>query len=199
MASTTQPLFFESPAGFAAWLEENQASADEILVGFKKRSTGLPSMTWEESVDVALCLGWIDGARKSFDAGSYTIRFTPRRPNSIWSRKNLNRVKELISAGEMLPSGMAAYEARDESRSEKYSYEQSKAVMPVAYENRLRESAEAWDFFSAQPPSYRKPVIWWVISAKREETRLKRLDTLIADSAKGQRLDMLSPGSRKEG
>ncbi|MGH9388500.1 MAG: YdeI/OmpD-associated family protein [Vicinamibacteria bacterium] len=176
--------FFETPAHFRKWLEANHEKASELWVGFYKVG-GKPSITWHESVREALSFGWIDGVRKSVDEGSYTIRFSPRKPSSVWSAINVRIAKELIEEGRMLPAGLRAFEARKENRSGIYSYENRPQTLPDAYEKKLRKNGAAWKTFQAQPPWYRRTVTWWVVSAKKEETRLKRLEQLIADSAKG--------------
>jgi uncharacterized protein YdeI (YjbR/CyaY-like superfamily) len=180
--------YFKSPAEFRIWLEENHASAQELWVGYYKKSSQQPSMTWPESVDEALCFGWIDGIRKSVDDLRYTIRFTPRRRGSIWSAVNINRARELSDKGLMKPAGVAAFDARKGNRSGIYSYEQRSANFDAPYEKRLSQNKAAWDFFYAQPPSYRKAIAWWVVSAKQEATRLKRLEKLIEHSANRKRL-----------
>jgi uncharacterized protein YdeI (YjbR/CyaY-like superfamily) len=183
-----RPRYFASIAEFRAWLEEHHDSADELVVGFHKRATGKPSMTWSDAVDEALCFGWIDSIRKSVDADRYTNRFTPRRPNSIWSQKNIARFRELEAAGRVALPGKRAFEARDEARTRQYSFEQEKANFTREQARTFRANEKAWAFFQAQPPSYRKPATWWVISAKKEETRARRLATLIDDSAHGRRI-----------
>ena len=185
-----EPLYFPSPTHFRAWLREHHATARELLVGFHKKSCGEPSITWPESVDAALCFGWIDGVRKNVDSTRYTIRFTPRRPTSIWSKVNIDRVRELIELGLMQPAGLKAFAQRTDEKSAIYSYEQRKnAALGTAYEQTFRKNRKAWDFFQAQAPSYRRVCSWWVISAKQAETRLRRLTQLIDSSAKGRRLD----------
>jgi uncharacterized protein YdeI (YjbR/CyaY-like superfamily) len=193
-----EPQFFATPQEFRAWLEEHHATAPEVLVGYYKKHTGRPTMTWTQSVREALCFGWIDGIRRSLGDESSTIRFTPRRPNSNWSALNLRHVEELIREGRMTPAGLAAYEARKPERTGVYSYEQRHlARLEPEHEERFRADPKAWEFFEAQPPGYRQTAIYWVVSAKREETRSRRLDTLIGDSAAGRRLDQLtSPGRR---
>jgi uncharacterized protein YdeI (YjbR/CyaY-like superfamily) len=183
--------FFATPAAFRAWLEQHHATADELWVGLYKKGSGRPSLTWPESVDEALCFGWIDGIRKSIDDDSYRIRFTPRRPGSIWSSVNVRRAQELIDAGRMRPSGLEAFARRREDRARQYSFEQGQVSLGDEFEAEFRANASAWAFFEAQPPSYRKTATWWVISAKREETRRRRLTTLIDDSAAGQRIGPL--------
>jgi uncharacterized protein YdeI (YjbR/CyaY-like superfamily) len=182
-----KPTFFSDPSKFRKWLEKNHDKEQELLVGFYKKGSGKPSITWPESVDEALCFGWIDGVRKSIDDESYTIRFTPRKPGSIWSVVNIGKVKELTKKGLMHPAGLAAFEKRKEHKSAVYSFEQ-KEISLGDYEKQLKANKKAWSFWTAQPPSYRKAASWWVISAKQETTRLKRLSTLIADCEAGQRI-----------
>jgi uncharacterized protein YdeI (YjbR/CyaY-like superfamily) len=191
---TAEPIFFATPADFRDWLDRHHETESELLVGFYRKDTGKPSITWPESVDEALCVGWIDGIRRSRDAESYTIRFTPRKPRSIWSAINIARVAELTREGRMKPAGLRAFEALSADRSKIYSYEQrQQADLPEEMLARFHSNAEAWAFFESQPPGYRRTAIWWVVSAKKEETRWKRLDTLIADSAAGERLAHLRP------
>ncbi len=188
-----EPLFFESPDAFRRWLESNGESATELWAGYCKRATGRPSMTWPESVDQALCFGWIDGIRKSLGEEAYAIRFTPRKRGSNWSTVNIARVGELTALGLMKPAGLAAFAARDDERSGVYSYERDKAALEPEQEARLRADAEAWRFWEAQRPSYRRVASWWVVSAKRPETRHRRLERLIADSARGVRIAAAVP------
>ena len=166
-------------------------------VGFYKKSTGVPSITWPESVDAALCYGWIDGLRIRIDEERYAIRFTPRKPGSHWSDVNIKRGKELMEAGLMHPEGLAAYQNRKEKRSRRASYEQKKVVLDTAYERQLKANPKAWDFFQSLPPSVQKTTIWWVMSAKKEETRVKRLEVLIQCSAEGKRIPPLKWSERK--
>ncbi len=176
--------FFATPSAWRAWLEEHHAESEELWVGLYKRDSGKPSITWPEAVDGALCFGWIDGLRKSVDTISYKIRFTPRKPRSIWSAINVKRAMELSSLGLMHPAGLAAFQKRDEKRSAIYAYEQRKdAKLPSAYEKQFRANKAAWKFFQAQAPWYRRTATYQVVSAKKEETRLKRLASLIEDSA----------------
>lgn len=182
------PIFFETPADFRAWLAENHATAECLLVGFHKKGTGRPSMTWPESVDEALCFGWIDGVRKGIDAEGYTIRFTPRKAGSIWSSVNVRKIQELTELGRMQAAGLAAFQARKEDRSGIYSHEQEDVEMPEPYLGLLRDNTAAWEFYEKQPLSYRKAVNWWVASAKKQETRRKRLDSLMAYSARAERV-----------
>ncbi len=180
--------YFKSANDFRRWLEKNHATAQELWVGYYKKNSEQPSITWPESVDEALCFGWIDGIRKSVDDLRYTIRFTPRRRGSIWSAVNIKRAQELIDKDLMKPSGMAAFDARKENRSGIYSYEQRSANLDGPYENKLKQNKAAWDSFYAQPPSYRKAIGWWIVSAKQEATRQKRLQKLIEVSANKKRL-----------
>jgi uncharacterized protein YdeI (YjbR/CyaY-like superfamily) len=188
-----EPTFFETPAELRAWLDRHHESETELWVGFHRKASGRPSITWPEAVDEALCVGWIDGVRKSVDEQSYKIRFTPRKPASNWSSVNIGRVAELTAQGRMRPAGVAAFERRSEARSGIYSYEQRKeARLDPAQEREFRAHPEAWSFFEAQPQGYRRTATWWVVSAKREATRAKRLATLIDDSASGRRLRHLT-------
>lgn len=184
--------FFESPAAFARWLRRHHRTAAELWVGYYKRGTGRPSLTWPESVKEALRFGWIDGLRKSIDAESYRIRFTPRRPRSNWSRVNLRFVEELIAEGRMEPAGLAAYEARSAHRSGVYTYEQGGEDAEERVTRALRRNRAAWAFFQARPPWYRRTSARWVMSARREETRQRRLAVLIADSARGRTIGPLT-------
>jgi uncharacterized protein YdeI (YjbR/CyaY-like superfamily) len=194
-----KPLFFSTPAFFRDWLEKHHNKQQEVLVGFHKKGSGKPSITWPESVDAALCFGWIDGVRKSLGDDSYTIRFTPRKPRSTWSAVNIKRVAELKKMGLMHPAGLKAFEKRADDKSAIYSYEQrKKASLGEEYEKQFRVRKKAWDFFQAQPAWYRRTASWWVISAKKEETRLKRLTTLIEDSERGRTIAPLTrPGKSR--
>jgi uncharacterized protein YdeI (YjbR/CyaY-like superfamily) len=192
-----EPTFFAAPSAFRAWLEEHHERARELWVGFYKKGSGKPSITWPEAVDEALCFGWIDGVRKGIDDVSYTIRFTPRKARSIWSSVNVKRAEELARLGLMRPAGLSAFEARAAERSGIYAYEQRNAAeLAEEYERRFRANRAAWDFFQAQAASYRRTAIWWVVSAKREETRLKRLAALIDDSAHGRTIRPLTRPTR---
>ncbi len=177
--------FFSTPAAWRAWLEAHHGDTQELWVGFYKRASGRPSITWKEAVDGALCFGWIDGVRKSIDKISYKIRFTPRKPRSTWSAINLKRATELAGMGMLHPAGKAAFEKRSSERTATYSYEQRKrAKLPASYEKKFRANAAAWEFFQSQARWYRRTSAYWVISAKREPTRVKRLDQLIHDSSR---------------
>jgi uncharacterized protein YdeI (YjbR/CyaY-like superfamily) len=185
--------FFPSPSAWRAWLEEHHAEATELWVGLYKRDSGRPSITWPEAVDGALCFGWIDGLRKSVDGISYKIRFTPRKPRSIWSAVNVKRAKELSATGLMHPAGLAAFQKREGKRSEIYSYEQrTGAKLPAVYEKTFRTHKTGWTFFQAQAPWYRRTSSWWVISAKKEETKLKRLAALIEHSERQRPIPQLT-------
>src|SRR5688572_13043527 len=181
-----KPEFFETPAALRKRLRS--IKDDELWVGFYKKGSGKPSITWPESVDEALCVGWIDGIRKSLDEDRYTIRFTPRRAGSNWSLVNIGRVAELEKAGRMRPAGRRAFQDRDEERARRYSYEQRTAKLAAAYEKKLKAVPKAWEFFRAQAPWYQRTMGLWVMSAKQEATRMRRLDRLIADSARGERI-----------
>jgi uncharacterized protein YdeI (YjbR/CyaY-like superfamily) len=183
-----EPTFFETPTKLRAWLQKHHGVATELWVGFYKKESGQPSISWPESVDEALCFGWIDGIRKSIDKSQYQIRFSPRKPGSIWSAVNIRRVSELMESGRMMPAGLRAFERRRENRIGRYSYEQRSDRLEEAYEAKVKLHPKAWQFWSAQPPSYRKASAWWVVSAKKEETRLRRLEQLIELSAREQRI-----------
>jgi uncharacterized protein YdeI (YjbR/CyaY-like superfamily) len=193
-----KPTFFATPQEFRAWLEDNHETATELLVGLHKKGSGKPSITWPESVEEALCFGWIDGVRRSLDHESYTIRFSPRKPNSTWSRVNLEKVEELRRRERMRPAGLRVYEERREAKTGVYSYEQREAAeLPAEYEERLRANRAAWDFWTARPPWYRRAAVWWVVSAKKEETRERRLARLIEDSASGRTVPPLTPPGKR--
>lgn len=193
-----KPRFFKTADAFRAWLEAHHESSAELLVGFHKKGSGKPSITWPESVDEALCFGWIDGVRRSLDDDSYTIRFTPRKARSVWSAVNIARAQELERSGRMQPAGLRAFERRSQARSQIYSYEQrDEAVLDRAAERQFRANAVAWAFFQTQPPWYRRTAIYWVMTAKKAETRIKRLATLIDDSANARRLKQLSRPAKR--
>jgi len=192
-AKERQPKFFSSPEDWRAWLEQNHADEQELWVGFYKRDSGRPSITWPEAVDGALCYGWIDGLRKSIDAVSYRIRFTPRKPRSIWSAINIKRAGELSKLGLMRPAGSAAFEKRNADRSAIYAYEQRRtAKLPADFEKQFRANRDAWTFFQSQPPWYRRTSTYWLISAKKPETRRKRLAILIDCSARKRNIPSLT-------
>jgi len=183
-----KPKFFKTPSDFRKWLAAHHDSKTELWVSYYKKDSGKASITWPQSVDEALCFGWIDGIRKNIDEVSYKIRFTPRKQRSTWSAVNIKRVAELTEQGLMQKHGLEAFAARREYRSGIYSYEQRSPEMPAQYAKQMKKNATAWKFFQAQPPSYRKALNWWVLSAKREETRLKRLEKVIEESAGGRRV-----------
>lgn len=182
-----KPKYFATPGEFRAWLEKHHSSESELWVGFHKKGSGTPSITWPESVDQALCFGWIDGIRKSIDEDRYMIRFTPRKPKSNWSTVNIKRVAELTKLGLMNEAGLKVFNAREAKR--EYSYEQTRATpFSPQLEKAFRAQKKAWAFFEAQPPGYRKTLMFWVMSAKREETQRSRLEKLIEASAAGKRV-----------
>ena len=183
------PVFFKTPVDFRNWLEKNYKSENELLVGFYKKGSGKQSITWPESVDEALCFGWIDGVRKSLSEESYTIRFTPRKPNSIWSAVNINKMENLLAKGLVKPEGIAAYERRTEARSAVYSHERAQdAVLPQEMQAVFMKNTEAWEFFMKQAPSYRKVMLHHITTAKQEKTRQARFEQLLKASAEGRRV-----------
>lgn len=187
-----RPTFFATPAEFRRWLAAHHKSERELWVGFHKKASGRPSITWPESVDEALCFGWIDGVRRTIDAESYVIRFTPRKTGSTWSTVNTRRAEELQRAGRMKPAGRRAFEARDPEKSGIYLFEQrNNAKLTAEAAAQFKANHKAWSFFEKQPPGYRKTALWWVVSAKREDTRARRLETLIEDSAAARRIGLL--------
>lgn len=191
-AAPPKPKFFQTAGAFRQWLAANHESEAELLVGFHKKGTGKPTLTYQEALDEALCAGWIDGVRRSVNAESYSIRFTPRKPQSIWSAVNIKRVKELIEAGRMQPSGLAAFEKRDEKRSMTYSYERATATIDDELIATFKANAKAWKYYDAQPPGYKRVTAHWVTSAKRQETRERRLAILIEHCRKGERIPQLA-------
>lgn len=198
MVAPMKPRFFATPKSFRSWLEKYHATRSELLVGFYKRATGKRSITWPESVDEALCFGWIDGIRRSLSVEAYSIRFTPRRARSIWSAVNVARVRELDKLGKMTPAGARAFAARTPERTGVYSFERNAAAKLTKYEAaELERNAKAAAFFSAQAPWYRRTAIHWLISAKRAETRERRLGQLIAHSAKGETIPPLTRPTSK--
>lgn len=191
-----KPIFFTKPAELRAWLAANHATKTELFAGFWKRATGKPSLTWSEAVDQALCFGWIDGRLTSLGKEAHTIRFTPRRTTSNWSAINVRKVATLTKAGKMRPAGLRAFAARKPERTAIYSFERSvPAALTPADEKRLRANKAAAAYFDARPPWYRRAALHWVVSAKREETRQRRLAQLILDSAAGRTIRSLTrPG-----
>jgi len=195
-----KPTYFTTPMEFRAWLEKRHDEARELWVGFHKKGSSQASITWPQAVDEALCVGWIDGQRKGIDEENYAIRFTPRKPSSIWSAVNVRRVQELRDQGRMQRSGLEAFEERSRDRSGIYSYEQRKAgELDEAQLNRFRANRTAWEFFQAQAPSYQKAAVWWVITAKTEQTKLKRLAQLIDDSEHRRTVPPLTRRTPKRG
>ena len=191
MARTIKPAFFPESSDFRKWLQSHHKREPEIWVGYYKKGTGLPSISWPESVDQALCFGWIDGIRKGIDDVSYMIRFTPRKTVSHWSAVNIKRVKALTKTNLMKPSGLEAFGRRRKEKSAKASYEQDKVKLDRVYEKMLKANKKAWSYFKSTPPSYQKPCTWWVMSAKRESTRLRRLNVLISSSEKKETIPPL--------
>ena len=179
------PIFFASQSDFRKWLQKNHKKESEVLVGFYKVGSGKPSMTWSQSVDEALCFGWIDGVRKSIDNDSYQIRFTPRKPGSNWSEVNIKKIEELTKKGLMQPAGHAAFEKRIESKSGIYSFEKEETELTPDFKKQFKANKKAWEYFQTLAPSYRKISTHWVMSAKQESTRKKRLNQLITDSKVG--------------
>lgn len=192
-----QPTFFEAPEDFRKWLKKNHAKETELVVGFYKVGSGKPSITWPQSVDEALCYGWIDGVRKNIDADSYQIRFTPRKPGSIWSAINIKKIEELTAAGLMQPAGLEAYSKRAESKSKIYSYEKEPVALNKAYEKIFKTNKKAWKFFQSQPAWYQRVAIHRVMTAKQEATQLKRLEQLVKDSEAEKTIKELSYGKKK--
>ena len=184
--------FFKTQDAFHRWLSKNHGKAPELIVGFYKKDSGIKSITYPEALDEALCFGWIDGIRRNVDETSYCIRFTPRRKNSIWSNVNIAKVEVLKKAGKMAPAGLKVYEERNPEKSGIYSFENHPATLPPAYEKKLKANKKAWAFFSKQAPWYQRSAIFWVVSAKREETQKSRLETLLNDSANGKRIGPLT-------
>ncbi len=195
-SSASKPKFFATPAAFRAWLDAHHETEKELLVGFYKRGSGKQSITWPESVDEALCFGWIDGVRRSLGEDAYTIRFSPRKPTSIWSAINVDKVAQLKKRGKMRPAGLRAFALRTAERTGIYSFERNEAAkLTTSQAKALRANRKAQAFLDAQPPWYRRSAIHWVISAKREGTRERRLEQLIADSAAGKTIGPLTrPG-----
>ena len=191
------PQYFTSAARFRLWLEKNHATTAELWVGFYKKSSGRASITYQEALDEALCFGWIDGLRKTVDDDRYTIRFTPRKPSSNWSNVNIKRVDELIALGRVMPAGLAAFEARKPEKSGVYSYENRPRRLDAAYEKKFRANKKAWEFFQSQAPYYQRTACAWVMTAKKEETRLRRLVVLIEDSAQGRRIGVMKQSAKK--
>ena len=192
-----KPTFFDGPEGLRAWLAENHASASELWIGFHKKGSGKGGITYPQALDEALCMGWIDAVRKNISADDWMIRFTPRQAKSHWSKVNIRRAAELIAEGRMKPRGLEVYRSRTEERSGRYAYENMPKALSRKYQQKLRANAKAWSWFAEQAPYYRKVCTYWVMTAKKEETRERRLASLIACSAKGSRVPQLIPPGKK--
>jgi uncharacterized protein YdeI (YjbR/CyaY-like superfamily) len=186
-----KPKFFSTPAEFREWLEQNHDKASELLIGFHRKASGKKSITYNEALDEALCFGWIDGVRRKLNETSYVQRFSPRKPRSIWSLVNVGHVERLKQEGRMHASGLEVYARRDPKRTGIYAFENRPHQLTPAYEKRFRENKKAWEFFEAQPPYYKRVTIFRIMNAKKEETQIRRLEELIACSAKGERLGLL--------
>jgi len=192
-----KPTHFTTPADFRAWLIENHAQHTELFIGFHKKDSGQPSITYHEALDQALCFGWIDGVRKSVNATSYMVRFTPRKLKSYWSKVNTNRANELIKLGLMQPLGLTVFQARDLAIIQRYSFERENAKLRSSDTKRFKSNAKAWAFFQSQPPYYKRVCTWWIVSAKQDTTRLRRLKALIAASTQHRRLDQFLSKPKK--
>ncbi|MES2704690.1 MAG: YdeI/OmpD-associated family protein [Bacteroidota bacterium] len=191
------PQFFATKADLFQWFKKNYKKETEMLLGYYKKDSGKPSVSWPESVDVALCFGWIDGIRRSMGDESYNIRFTPRKPASIWSAVNIAKVEDLMAQGLMTPEGIAAFEKRKENKSRIYAYEQETVTLSTAYEKQFKANKGAWKFFGSMAPWYQKTATNWVMSAKQESTRNSRMKTLIEDSAAERKIKSLSYDKKK--
>jgi uncharacterized protein YdeI (YjbR/CyaY-like superfamily) len=192
------PVFFRNQAALRSWFEQHHQSETELLAGYYKVETKKESVTWSQSVDEAICFGWIDGIRRSIDLDSYCIRFTPRRPGSNWSKVNIRKVEELTKQGLMYPSGLEAFSKRKDSDSGVYSYESlNQEVLDESMEKIFRQNGRAWSHFQAETPSYRKITVRWVLSAKQGVTRLNRLNELISSCAAGEKIKAMSYGKKK--
>jgi uncharacterized protein YdeI (YjbR/CyaY-like superfamily) len=189
-------VFFQEPSELRRWLVLHHENATELQVGFYKKGSGRPTITYQEALDEALCFGWIDGVRRGLDEDSYTIRFTPRRKKSFWGLVNIRRANELAALGLMHPSGLRAFDERDEERTERYSYERQTQALDDEYQHTFEANQPAWEFFQSQPPSYQRAATWWVMNARRADTRQRRLATLIEASAEGRRPDALVVSKR---
>ena len=192
-----KPKFFSSPEQFRQWLEQSHDSAEELLVGFHKKDSGKKSVTYPQALDEALCFGWIDGVRRSLDETSYTIRFTPRKPRSIWSNVNVRHVERLTKEGRMAEPGRKAYALRDPKRTGIYAFEKEVREFSPEFEKKFRANKPAWQFFQSEPPSIRRTCIFWVMSAKKEETRVRRLEQLIARGEQGIRSGVMETRKSK--
>jgi len=191
-----QLVFFPTQKDMRKWFERNHKKEKELFAGYYKVSSGKPSITWSQSVDEALCFGWIDGIRRSVDEESYCIRFTPRKPKSNWSAINIKKVEELIKLDLMKPDGLALYNLREEKKSKVYSYENRAIAFDKSFEKKFRGNKQAWNYFKSTAPTYQKTTIRWVMGAKQEETRLKRLEELIRDCALGKKIKAMNYGKK---
>ena len=191
------PTYFPTAAAFRRWLELHHDTGLELWVGFYKKFTGKPSITWPEAVDQLLCFGWIDGIRKSLNEETYVIRVTPRKPGSIWSAVNVKRAKQLVKLGLMHPAGLNVFSARDASKTNRYSFERSRVKLDKSLQRQFRANPKAWEFFQTQPPGYRRTILWWVMSGKQAVTREKRMGILVATSERQARVDLMRPGRSK--
>ena len=192
-----KPVFFKRPSDLRKWFEKNAGTATQLLIGFYRVATGKPSITWSQSVDEALCFGWIDSVRNSIDEESYCIRFTPRKPGSIWSAVNIKKVAELKKLGLMKPKGLELFAMMDKNKLQTYSFERSVVEFSSQSEKIFKANKKAWQFFQQMPPSYKKPATNWVMSAKQEATKLSRLTTLISDSEQGKKIKPLDYPRKK--
>ena len=195
---TMKIAHFSSQEEFRKWLVKNHAAASELFVGFHKKSSGKKGATYSEALDQALCFGWIDGVRRSIDADSYMIRFTPRKPKSIWSLVNVRHVERLQKAGKMADPGLKAFALREKHRTGIYSFEQKRPGLSAKFKKLFRANGPAWEFFSRQAPWYQRTACHWVVRAKQEETRLRRFAKLVEVSVNGQRLDQLTPKAERK-
>jgi uncharacterized protein YdeI (YjbR/CyaY-like superfamily) len=186
-----EPVFFASTDEFRTWLEDHHATCTELVVGFHKKATGKPTLTWSESVDQALCFGWIDGVRRSLGPDAYTIRFTPRKARSTWSNINVSKVERLIELELMRPAGLSVFERRNPETTGVYSFEAGPVALGSEYGREFRRYPKVWSWFERQPPGYRRTAAHWIVSAKKEQTRRSRLATLVADSAAGRKIKPL--------
>jgi uncharacterized protein YdeI (YjbR/CyaY-like superfamily) len=187
-----KPTFFKSQKDWRHWLEKNHEQKDELIVGYYKVKSGIESINWPQSVDEALCFGWIDGIRRSIDENSYCIRFTPRRKNSNWSAVNIKRINELIKLDLVHTSGLQVFQNRDSKKDEPYSYEKAQILFSKEYESILKANKKAWVYFQTLSPYIKKQSTGWVMSAKREDTRMRRLDVLISSAEKGEKIPQLN-------
>ena len=191
------PIFFKKQSDLSKWFEKNAATAPELFVGFFKVASGKPSINWSQAVDEALCFGWIDSVRNSIDDESYCIRFTPRKTKSIWSAVNIKKIEELKKLGLMKPKGLELFNNKDENKLNTYSFERAVVELSPEFEKKFKANKKAWRFFQQMVPSYKKPAINWVMSAKQEATRLSRLATLIKDSEEGKKIKPLDYPKKK--